>query len=160
MEEFDRMGRRKRKDYSKLPKILELPNLLEVQKTSYNNFLQKGVAPKDRKNVGLQSVFNEVFPMQSIKGNITIEYAGYSIGEPKFKVIECKERGLSFGAPLKFSARLLVTDPENPSAKVKEIKEQEVIDRIRRDSQYNTPEGIIEISEDEIEAIDIKKKKG
>ncbi|MEI7904238.1 MAG: DNA-directed RNA polymerase subunit beta [Candidatus Firestonebacteria bacterium] len=126
MEEFDRMGRRKRKDYSKLPKILELPNLLEVQKTSYNNFLQKGVAPKDRKNVGLQSVFNEVFPMQSIKGNITIEYAGYTIGEPKFKVIECKERGLTFGAPLKFAARLLITDPENPSAKVKEVKEQEV----------------------------------
>ena len=126
MEKFDKMGKRIRKDYSTIEKILPLPNLIEVQKLSYNNFLQRDVPVKERKNLGLQSVFNEVFPLLSLKGNIALEYLSYSIGEPKYTVMECKERKMHYGAPLKFTIRIIITDAENPSSKVKEIKEEEV----------------------------------
>ena len=124
MEKFDKMGKRIRKDYSTIEKILPLPNLIEVQKLSYNNFLQRDVPVKERKNLGLQSVFNEVFPLLSLKGNIALEYVSYSIGEPKYTVMECKERKMHYGAPLKFTIRIIITDAENPSSKVKEIKEE------------------------------------
>ncbi len=126
MEKFDKMGKRIRKDYSTIEKILPLPNLIEVQKLSYNNFLQRDVPVKERKNLGLQSVFNEVFPLLSLKGNIALEYVSYSIGEPKYTVMECKERKMHYGAPLKFTIRIIITDAENPASKVKEIKEEEV----------------------------------
>ena len=126
MEEFDRLGKRKRKDFSKLPKIQELPNLIEVQKTSYFGFLQKEVAPDKRKNFGLQGVLNEIFPIVSMKGNITLEFVNFTLGQPKFSVTECKEREMSYSVPLKFTVRMIVTDLENPSKKVKEIKEQEI----------------------------------
>ncbi len=126
MEEFDRLGKRKRKDFSKLPKILELPNLIEVQKTSYLNFLQKDVAPLKRKNFGLQCVFNEIFPITSNKEHIKLEFISYTLGEPKYPVAECKERAMTYGAPLKFTVRMLVYDIEAAKGKVKEIKEQEI----------------------------------
>src|SRR3989339_161574 len=126
MEDFDKLGKRKRKDFSKLPKIQELPNLIEVQKTSYFGFLQKEIAPDKRKNFGLQGVLNEIFPIVSMKGNITLEFVNYTLGQPKFSVTECKEREMSYSVPLKFTVRMIVTDLENPSKKVKEIKEQEI----------------------------------
>ena len=79
MEKFDKIGKRIRKDYSTIEKILPLPNLIEVQKLSYNNFLQRDVPVKERKNLGLQSVFNEVFPLLSLKGNIALEYLTRSL---------------------------------------------------------------------------------
>ncbi|MCX5777407.1 MAG: DNA-directed RNA polymerase subunit beta [Candidatus Firestonebacteria bacterium] len=134
MQEFDMLGKRKRKDYSKLRKIekipnfriQELPNLIEVQKKSYYGFLQQNIAPDKRENLGLQGVINEIFPIVSLKGNITLEFVKYTLGEPKFSVGECKEREQTYGVPLKFNVRMIITDLENPSMKVKEIKEQEI----------------------------------
>ncbi len=133
MEEFDKLGKRKRKDFSKLPGRLEkanlidvkLPNLIEVQKNSYISFLQSEALPLKRKNYGLQCVFNEIFPITSNKEHIKLEFISYTLGEPKFSEVECKERATTYGAPLKFTVRMLIYD-EVVKEKVKEIKEQEI----------------------------------
>jgi len=126
MEGFDRLGRRKRKDYSKLPKVLELPNLIEIQKKSYDEFLQKDIPPEKRQNIGLQATFNEIFPIESTRGDVSLEFVSYALGEPKYTVIECKERGMTYGASLKFTVRMVIAEGEGSNKKVKEVKEQEV----------------------------------
>ncbi|MFH1824428.1 MAG: DNA-directed RNA polymerase subunit beta [Candidatus Firestonebacteria bacterium] len=126
MEEFDKLGKRKRKDYSKLPKVLEVPNLIEIQKKSYDEFLQKDIPFDKRKNVGLQGVFNEILPIASIRGDISLEFVSYTLSEPKHTVIECKERGVTYGSSLKFVVRMAIMKGDDPNKKVKEVREQEI----------------------------------
>jgi DNA-directed RNA polymerase subunit beta len=121
-------GRRVRKDFGKIPSIVEIPNLIEIQRNSYESFLQKDYAPEDREDIGLQGVFKSVFPITDYNENASLEFVGYHFGEPKYTVEECHDRGMTFAIPLKVTLRLVVyeQDKETRSRTVRDIKEQEV----------------------------------
>ncbi len=121
-------GRRVRKDFGKIPSIVEIPNLIEIQRNSYESFLQNEYAPEDREDVGLQAVFKSVFPIADYNENASLEFVGYHFGEPKYTVEECHDRGMTYAIPLKVTLRLVVyeQDKETRSRTVKDIKEQEV----------------------------------
>ncbi|MBI1870062.1 MAG: DNA-directed RNA polymerase subunit beta [Chlamydiae bacterium] len=91
---------------SELYKTLDLPNLIQIQTRSYKDFLQEEILPEERENVGLHSVFSEVFPIKSYDENISLEYVSYSLGVPKYEIIECQRRGLTYSAPLNVTFRL------------------------------------------------------
>src|SRR5258708_8645569 len=103
-------GRRSRKDFGKIPSIVEIPNLIEVQKRSYETFLQKDTAPERREESGLQAVFKSVFPIADYNDNALLEFDSYHFGEPKYTVEECHDRGMTFAIPLKVTLRLVVFD--------------------------------------------------
>ncbi|MEK7363098.1 MAG: hypothetical protein AAB016_03910, partial [candidate division NC10 bacterium] len=121
-------GRRTRRDFGKIPSIVEIPNLIEVQKGSYEAFLQKDVAPERREDIGLQAVFKSVFPITDYNENASLEFANYHFGDPKYSVEECHDRGMTFAIPLKLTLRLVVyeQDKEAKTRAVRDIKEQEV----------------------------------
>jgi DNA-directed RNA polymerase subunit beta len=121
-------GRRARKDFGKIPSIVEIPNLIEIQRNSYEAFLQQEIAPEHREEMGLQGVFKSVFPITDYNENASLEFVGYHFGEPKYTVEECHDRGMTFAIPLKVTLRLVVyeQDKEARSRTVKDIKEQEV----------------------------------
>src|SRR3990172_5328912 len=121
-------GRRTRRDFGKIPSIVEIPNLIEVQKGSYEAFLQKDVAPERREDVGLQAVFKSVFPITDYNENASLEFVNYHFGDPKYSVEECHDRGMTFAIPLKLTLRLVVyeQDKEAKTRAVRDIKEQEV----------------------------------
>jgi DNA-directed RNA polymerase subunit beta len=87
-------------NFGKIKEIIAPPNLIELQTTSYAEFLQLGVAPTRRKNVGLQAVFKEVFPIESYDGKVVLDFHSYDIGEPKVDWLECLREGITYGAPL------------------------------------------------------------
>jgi len=115
-----------RVSFSKIPSIMEIPNLLDVQLQSFESFLQSRVPPSRRENIGLQAVFNEIFPIQDTRGNFSLEFVSYSLGEPKYEVDECQERDVTFAVPLKATLRLVVRENVNGEREVKDIIEQEV----------------------------------
>jgi len=121
-------GRRVRKDFSKIPSIVEIPNLIEIQQHSYEQFLQKDVASERREEMGLQAVFRSVFPIADYNGNATLEFHSYHFGDPKYTVEECHDRGMTFAIPLKVTLRLKVVDndKETKTQTVREVREQEV----------------------------------
>src|SRR5512138_291079 len=87
-------------NFGKIKEIIAPPNLIELQTNSYKEFLQAEIAPRSRKNLGLQAVFTEVFPIESYDGKIVLDYHSYEIGEPKLTWLECLREGMTFGAPL------------------------------------------------------------
>ena len=89
-----------RKSFGKIPHVTTLPNLIEVQKRSFDNFLQLKINPKDRLNHGLHAIFKSVFPINDYTERATVDYVSYDIGIPKYDVDECSQRGMTFGAPL------------------------------------------------------------
>jgi DNA-directed RNA polymerase subunit beta len=121
-------GRRVRKDFSKIPSIVEIPNLIEIQQQSYEQFLQKDVASERRDDIGLQAVFKSVFPIADYNGNASLEFHSYHFGDPKYTVEECHDRGMTFAIPLKVTLRLKVVDndKETKTQTVREVREQEV----------------------------------
>jgi DNA-directed RNA polymerase subunit beta len=116
-------GRRSRKDFGKIPSIVEIPNLIEVQKRSYETFLQKDVPPDRREDIGLQAVFKSVFPIADYNDNALLEFDSYHFGDPKYTVEECHDRGMTFAIPLKVTLRLVVFDHDK-EAKTRTIREQ------------------------------------
>src|SRR5438874_9727539 len=116
-------GRRSRKDFGKIPSIVEIPNLIEVQKRSYETFLQKDVAADRREEIGLQAVFKSVFPIADYNDNALLEFDSYHFGDPKYTVEECHDRGMTFAIPLKVTLRLVVFDHDK-EAKTRTIREQ------------------------------------
>jgi len=108
--------------------VTDIPDLLEVQKNSYSEFLQKDTAPSDRKKSGLQGAFLSVFPITSFNNSIELSFLGYSIGEPQYDVDECKLRGSSFELPLKIRVQLASYEIDENGAhkKLNDIKEQEL----------------------------------
>src|SRR5262245_51274093 len=94
-------GRRVRRDFSKIPSIVEIPNLIEIQQQSYEQFLQKDVASERREDIGLQAVFKSVFPIADYNGNASLEFHSYHFGDPKYTVEECHDRGMTYAIPLK-----------------------------------------------------------
>ena len=115
-----------RKSYSKLKSVTEVPNLLEVQTESYRNFLQTDVKPEKRENIGLQAVFQEIFPITDVHENYSLEFVKYQVGIPRYTIRECQERNMTYGAPLKATLRLVCKEPEEKGRKVKDIIEQDV----------------------------------
>src|ERR671930_315740 len=116
-------GRRSRKDFGKIPSIVEIPNLIEVQKRSYETFLQKDVPADRREDIGLQAVFKSVFPIADYNDNALLEFDSYHFGDPKYTVEECHDRGMTFAIPLKVTLRLVIFDRDK-EAKTKTMREQ------------------------------------
>src|SRR5512134_1514095 len=120
-------GTHPRRDFSKIPPFIEVPYLLGIQTSSYDRFLQRGVPPSERENLGLEAVFHSVFPIQDFKGIAALEYVRYAIGDPKYSAEECRERGMTLSAPLKVTIRLVLYQKDAAGKKtVKDMKEQEV----------------------------------
>ncbi|MEC9246174.1 MAG: DNA-directed RNA polymerase subunit beta [Pseudomonadota bacterium] len=120
--------RRVRKFFGKIPEVAEMPNLIEVQKASYDQFLMVEEPQGGRPDEGLQAVFKSVFPISDFAGTAMLEFVKYEFEDPKFDVDECRQRDLTFAAPLKVTLRLIVFDvDEDTGAKsIKDIKEQDV----------------------------------
>lgn len=118
--------KRIRKDFGKQRSILEVPFLLAIQVDSYREFLQEDVEPNKRKDLGLHAALKSVFPISSYSGNAALEYVGYKLGEPVFDERECRQRGMSYGAPLRVTVRLVIYDRESSTKAIKYVKEQEV----------------------------------
>src|ERR1044071_5454888 len=122
-------GRKRiRRDFGRIPEISRMPNLIEVQKSSYDHFLQIGVSAENRGDVGLQEVFKSVFPIRDFSERAELQFVKYELEEPKYDVEECQQRGMSFGAPLKVTLRLVVWDVDEDSGarSIRDIKEQDV----------------------------------
>ena len=118
--------KRIRKDFGKRRSILEVPFLLAIQVDSYREFLQEHVDASARDDKGLHAALKSVFPISSYSGNAALEYVGYKLGEPAFDERECRTRGLSYGAPLRVTVRLVIYDRESSTKAIKYVKEQEV----------------------------------
>ena len=122
-------GRKRiRKDFGRIDAAASMPDLIEVQKTSYDAFLQAGVAADDRTDSGLQAVFNSAFPIRDFSGRSQFDYVAYALDRPKFDVEECQQRGVTYAAPLRVTLRLIVWDieEETGSRSVRDVKEQDV----------------------------------
>ena len=117
-----------RRNFGRIRKIIDLPYLIEIQKNSYDLFLQKDVLPNQRQGIGLQEVFKSVFPIKDFNETASLEFVGYSLGEPKYDVEECHQRGMTYAAPLKVTVQLVLwdVDPQTGSRTIKNVKEQEV----------------------------------
>ncbi|MBS4067390.1 MAG: DNA-directed RNA polymerase subunit beta [Sulfurimonas sp.] len=123
-------GNRLRIDFSKTPQQIEVPNLLQLQQSSYNKFLM--LEEKDRSQSGVETVFQSVFPIHDTQNRLTVEYIGSEVGKPKYTVRECMERGLTYAVSLRMKTRLILWDrDENTKEKlgVKDIKEQSIFVR-------------------------------
>ncbi|TDJ33219.1 MAG: DNA-directed RNA polymerase subunit beta [Gammaproteobacteria bacterium] len=118
--------KRIRKDFGKLPEVMELPYLLAIQVDSYNKFLQVDRKSGERADVGLHTAFRSVFPIVSYSGSAALEYVDYRLGTPTFDVKECQMRGITYAAPLRVKVRLIIYDKESSNKAVKDVKEQEV----------------------------------
>jgi DNA-directed RNA polymerase subunit beta len=118
---------RDRLDFGKVGAVLGVPNLIEIQVRSFETFLQRVVEPEKRKDEGLQAAFQSVFPIMDYNETASIEFLEYTLGEPKFTLVECLHKGLTYAAPLKIRVKLNLweTGPEEEKL-LKESKEQEV----------------------------------
>ncbi len=122
-------GRKRiRKNFGRIPPVTSMPNLIEVQRNSYEQFLQMHVPAERREDGGLQAVFKSVFPISDFSESALLEFVKYQFEAPKYDVEECQQRGLTYAAPLKVTLRLIVfeVDPETEAKSVLDIKEQDV----------------------------------
>src|ERR1700739_4097986 len=119
---------RVRKNYAKITKIIDIPNLIDIQKQSYEKFLQKDTPHEQREDVGLQGVFKSVFPIKDFSETSSLEFVSYNLDKPKYDVDECRQRGMTFAAPIKVVIRLVVWDTheETGPQSTRDVKEQEV----------------------------------
>ena len=117
-----------RKDFSRIHSSIDIPDLIEIQKRSYEEFLQREVEPERRKDHGLQAALASVFPIPDYNNTAVLEFTSYTLGTPKYDERECLEQGMTFAVPLKLRVRLVVFDKEDkgPKKKVLDVREQEV----------------------------------
>ena len=132
--------KRLRKYYGKIREVLEMPNLIEVQKSSYDLFLKSGDGAEPADGEGIRGVFQSVFPIKDFNETAVLEFVRYELEQPKYDVEECQQRDMTYAAPLKVTLRLIVFDvDEDTGAKsVKDIKEQDVF---MGDMPLMTPNG-------------------
>ena len=119
---------RVRKSFAKIQKIIDIPNLINIQKQSYEKFLQADTPPEKREDVGLQGVFKSVFPIRDFNETSSLEFVSYHLEKPKYDVDECHQRGMTYSAPIKVVVRLVVwdKDEETGAQSIRDVKEQEV----------------------------------
>jgi DNA-directed RNA polymerase subunit beta len=126
-----------RKNFGQVKKILDIPNLIDIQTISYEKFLQKDMAPVKRDNFGLQGAFKSVFPISDFSGKCSLEFVSYKLGDIRYDVHECVQKGMTYAAPLKIVVRLVVFEADRPTEtknnrdvteikQIRDIKEQEV----------------------------------
>ncbi len=128
MSERPLASKRVRKNFGKIRKIVDIPNLIAVQRESFKRFLQMDVPPEKRKDVGLQAVFKSVFPIKDFTGSASLEFVSYRFAEVKNSVEECIHRGMTYEIPVRITARLVVydIDSETGVSNIRDIKEQEI----------------------------------
>ncbi len=121
-------NRRIRKEFSRIATPVEIPNLIDLQRKSYEKFLQADVPAHKRESIGLQAVFKSVFPIEDFNKTASLEFESFTLEKPKYDVLECRQRGMTFAAPLKITVRLVVyeVDEEAGTRNIRDIKEQEV----------------------------------
>src|SRR3954467_5803606 len=118
---------RHRMNLGRVESIVEIPNLIDIQKSSYDKFLQSDTSPRERKEIGLEEVFRSVFPIKDFDGTSELVYVSYNLEKPKYDVDECRQRGMTFAAPIKVTTQLMVYDTREGGERiVRDIKEQEV----------------------------------
>ena len=117
-----------RKNLGRISRVIEVPNLIDIQKSSYDKFLQSNVPQTERVEIGLQAVFRSVFPIKDFNGTSELVFVSYNLEKPKYDVEECQQRGMTFAAPLKVTLRLVVWDVEEETGarSIRDIKEQDV----------------------------------
>ncbi|TRO79181.1 DNA-directed RNA polymerase subunit beta [Trichloromonas acetexigens] len=117
-----------RKHFAEVQRIIDIPNLIDIQKNSYKRFLQAELPPSARQNIGLEAVFRSVFPIRDFSETCSLEYVSYALGVPKYDVDECHQRGMTFASPVKVRVRLVSWDVDKESGvqSIRDIKEQEV----------------------------------
>ena len=120
--------KRLRKNFGKIRKIVDIPDLIGMQRESYSRFLQIGILPERRKDIGLQAVFKSVFPIKDFTGSASLEFVSYRFGEVKHSVEECINRGMTYELPVRITVRLVVydVDKETGGSNIRDIKEQEI----------------------------------
>ncbi len=117
-----------RKNFGKIERIMDISNLIEMQKESYRRFLQKALPPNLRQDFGLQGVFKSVFPIRDFSGACSLEFVDYGLADPKYDVDECLQRGMTYEVPMKLRVRLVVHEmgPDSKAQTIRDIKEQEI----------------------------------
>ena len=122
------MARRIRKSFRKIDKIIDIPNLIEMQKKSYERFLQRDIPPEERKEIGLQGAFKNVFPIRDFSGTSSLEFVKYAFEDAKYSEDECLNKGMTYEALLRLTVRILVfdTDGTEGTKSIRDIKEQEI----------------------------------
>src|SRR5438045_2413898 len=117
-----------RKNFGKIEQLVDIPNLIDIQKQSYEKFLQAHIDPDKREDFGLQGVFKSVFPIKDFQGTAALEFVSYHLEKPKYDVDECHQRGMTYAAPIKVMIRLVAWDKDEATGTqvIKAIKEQEV----------------------------------
>jgi DNA-directed RNA polymerase subunit beta len=118
--------KRIRKDFGKLPQVMDIPSLLAIQLESYEKFTQENIDPAKRLDIGLQSAFKSVFPIVSYSGNAALNFVEYKLGKPLFDVSESKLRGVTYAVPLRVKVQLVIYDKESSVKVVKNVLEQDV----------------------------------
>jgi DNA-directed RNA polymerase subunit beta len=119
---------RVRQSFGKIDRIIEIPNLIDIQMKSYDKFLQTSIDPGQRQDYGLQGVFRSVFPIRDFNGTSELVFVSYTLEKPKYDVDECRQRGMTFAAPIKVTIQLIIYDSSGEGSErlVRDIKEQEV----------------------------------
>jgi DNA-directed RNA polymerase subunit beta len=116
-----------RKHLGRVRKVIDVPNLIDIQKTSYDKFLQSNIPQNDRAEIGLQAVFRSVFPIKDFNGTSELVFVSYNLEKPKYDVEECRQRGMTYAAPIKVTTQLMIYDTREGGERiVRDIKEQEV----------------------------------
>ena len=117
-----------RKSFGAITAPLDVPDLLRIQKDSYERFLQRDVPPDQRGKEGLEAVFRSIFPISDFSGSSTLEYVHYRLGDPKYDVEECRVRGVTFACPVRVALRLIIWEKEEGSETkhIRDIKEQDI----------------------------------
>ncbi|HSN27843.1 MAG TPA: DNA-directed RNA polymerase subunit beta, partial [Kofleriaceae bacterium] len=116
-----------RKNLGRIQKVIEIPNLIDIQKTSYDKFLQSNVPQTERQEVGLQAVFRSVFPIKDFNGTSELVFVSYNLEKPKYDVEECRQRGMTYAAPIKVTTQLMIYDTDDTGQRIeRNIAEQEV----------------------------------
>jgi DNA-directed RNA polymerase subunit beta len=121
-------GSEDRVSFAKIHEIIGIPNLIEIQQRSYEQFLQAQVPPQEREDAGLQGVFSSIFPISDYNDSASLEFVRYEFGDPKYTAEECWEKGMTYSVPLKVTLRLVVWDKQvgSEARSIRDIKEQEV----------------------------------
>lgn len=119
---------RHRLDFGKIPVILDIPNLIEIQQKSYERFLQLDLPLEEREDIGLQEIFKSVFPISDYNELALLEFVSYNFGKPKYSAAECRERGMTYSIPLKVTVRLVTWDydVDTKTKAIRDIKEQDI----------------------------------
>ena len=119
---------RLRKNFCRVPATFDIPNLIGLQKKSYEDFLQKDIPSEKRKDIGLQAIFKSIFPISDYNNKASLEFVKYRLFHPKYDVIECRQRGMTYASTLKVTLRLVVFEESEEEEKkvIRDIKEQEV----------------------------------